>query len=168
MLPVYSAGWQGTKVRLVMWASVVALVVCAWQGYELSQSYGLREADGGQLAPLAVRAAWGLGVAALGLGAFIGMRMYGARYVAAIRMDGAGSLVEIDTPGCFGTRTLKFPASAVHLGRFHAGHLSTARQTVDAPWTALRVDGLRRRLIVDARGLFVESDFPARLRKAAR
>jgi hypothetical protein len=168
MQPVYAAGRQLPKVRLLMWASVVALVVCAWQGYELSQTYGLREADGGQLASLAVRFAWGLGVAALGLGAFIGMWMYGSRYVAAIRMDDAGSRVEIDTLGFFGARTMRVPASTVHLGRFHEGRLKTARVTVNASWTALRVDGLRRRLIVDAQGLFVESDFPARLRKAAR
>ena len=111
MHPVYSAGRQLLKVRLLMWASVIALVVCLWQGFELSWSYGLREADGGHLAPLAVRAAWGLGVAALGLGVFIGLWMYGSRYVAAIRMDDAGSLVEIDTLGFIGARTVRVPAS---------------------------------------------------------
>jgi len=168
MQPVYSAGWQGTKVRLVMWAAVLTLAACAWQGFELFQSYGLRDADGGRLAPLAVRAAWGIGVAALGLGCFAGMWLYGSRYIAAIRMDEASSVVEFDTLGFFGTQTRRVAASAVHLGQSHAGRLSTARHRVRAPWTAVRVDGLRHRLILDDQGRVVDASFPDMLRKAAR
>jgi hypothetical protein len=167
MLPVYSAGWQGTKVRLVMWASVAALAVSTWYGYELFQTYGLRQADGGRLASLGVRTAWFIGLVSLGAGFFLGMWVYGRRYIAAIRMDDASSVVEFDTLGWFGTRTLQSPASAVHLGRFHAGAFS-GRVSVKAPWTAVRIDGLRRRLILDAQGRLIDESFPARLRATKR
>jgi hypothetical protein len=168
MQPVYTAGRQLLKVRLLMWASVVALAVCWWQGYALFESYGTRAADGGQLAPLAVRAAWGAGVAVLGVAFFLGMWLYGRHYVAAIRMDAAGGVVEIDTLGFVGARTMRISASAVHVGRFHEGYLQTPKVTVHAPWATLRVDGIGRTLIVDAQGALLDQEFPKRLRDAAR
>jgi len=166
--PVYDAGRQATKVRLVLWASALVCGVCLWQGNELFQTYGVRPADGGVLAPLAVRTAWGLCVALAGAACFAGMWIYGRRYVAAIRMDEAGGLVEIDTLGLAGPRTLRVPASAVHIGRFHEGYLSTPKATVHAPWTTMRVDGLSRRLILDEQGRLLDPDFAKRLRAAAR
>ena len=167
MQTVYSAGSQGTKVRLVMWGSLILLSVCAWQAIETFQTYGLRAAEGGRLAPLAARAAWAITWSALGLAGPIGMWVYGRRYIAAIRMDEASSAVEFDTLGWFGTRKLQFPASAVSLGRFHAGAFS-GRVSVKAPWTAVRVDGLRGRLILDAQGRLIDESFPARVRAARR
>jgi len=157
MTTVFSAGRQFVKVRSLMWASALALVVCAWQGYGLYRTYGTREADGGRLAPVGVRLAWGLGVAALGAGFFLGMQLYGARYVAGIRVDDAAGRVEIDTARLVGLRTIRVPASAVHMGRYHAGEYHSVKLTVNAPWTSLRIDGRRHRFILDGQGTVTDA-----------
>jgi hypothetical protein len=155
---VYAAERQLVKVRGVTWLSAAVCIVCLWQGYGLFHTYGLREADGGLLAPLATRAAWGFGVAALGVVFFGGMAWYGSRYVAEVRVDGTSDAVEIDTLRVVGRVTLRVDASAVHPGRYHAGELYTVKHDVKAPWLRLRVDGLDRGLILDAHGMVLDAD----------
>ena len=50
-----------------MLLSLACAVATIWWGSDLSQSYWVRPADGGMLAPLPVRLAWGVGVGSLGV-----------------------------------------------------------------------------------------------------
>ena len=168
MVPVYSAGRQLTKVRAVMAGSVVFLSIFLWLAWDSFQTYGLRPADGGQLASFGVRLAWGLGLTALGLAFPAGMWAYGLRYVAAIRRDESTGMVDIDTLRGLWRHTTRVPAASVHFGESHAGRLRTAKHTVKAPWTSLRVDGLAHSLILDDQGHLLDAEFPQELRRSAR
>jgi hypothetical protein len=167
MVPVYSAGRQNIKVRMVLWASVAVFAVCIWQGWSLFHTYGLRAADGGQLASLGVRLAWGLGLGLLGTLVLAGLATYGRCYVAAIRYDATRQVVELDTPRLTGTRTQVVRASDVTGGHYYAGRLQTAGSSVNAPWTSLRIRGRRLPFILDEQGTVLDAALLTQLRKQA-
>src|SRR5262245_33645065 len=99
MVPVYRAGKQLVKVRGLMALSLVVLAGCLWWGLDLARTYGIREADGGALAPLPVRLAWGGSVALFGVACVAGMWLYGRLYAARIGFDPATQQIHLETAG---------------------------------------------------------------------
>jgi hypothetical protein len=163
MVPVYRAGRQLIKVRALMLLSLIGLVACVWWGQDLAQTHGLRETDGGALAPLPERLAVGGLVAVLGAAFAFGMWLYGRHYADRIEFDADKKQVHLTTVGFF--RRTRHVIAVADLGavRFHhdtnlglataataAGH---AVPLVDAPWRSVRIAGWRLPLIIDNRGV---------------
>jgi transmembrane protein TMEM70 (proton-transport ATP synthase complex) len=140
-------------------------VVGCWVGWDLFQTYGIRPADGGQLASLPVRLAWGLGMAGLGLAFAAGMALYGTLYIGSIRYDEAAGTLHIRTVEFILTgRKRVVPLSAVKGARRKEGRLENpGGVSVDAPWLALQLKGRKWPLIVDAQGHFPDPELAARL-----
>lgn len=155
---LFDAAGQLTKVRLVMWLSVVCAIGAGWWGWSLTQTYGLAPGDGGVLAPPGVRLAVGGTVAALGL-LFAGpMAVYGRQYIAQVRrVPGTTGLV-IATTRLIGTRESTYAAAEVTIGRAHEQRpIADAFGTgiaVHAPWQAVHVPDRRLPLILDGQGTF--------------
>ncbi len=159
MIDIFSAGPRVKLVRFIMWLSLVAAAGAIWFGWELFQSYGSRPADGGVLAPLGVRLAWGLSVAGLGIAFAFGMWLYGRLYVWAIGYDEAADLLYVRTLSLFGNRLDSVPASSVTQAKFNSGDFYVpGAPSVHAPWYNVSVAGRRFPLIVDAQGQFGEAE----------
>ncbi len=159
MRTLYTSGPQTKRVWFVFALSVVAAVAGVWVGVVLGQTYGLSPAEGGVLKPLPIRLAWGVGFAALGLGFFGGMVVYGLVYVTHLAHDAAA--------GTLGVRTLlgrarTIPEADVLPGDYRAGR-SDGRIRVNAPWYALRVRGRRLPYVIDLQGDFSDHAALARL-----
>jgi len=159
MIDIFSAGPRVQRVRFIMWLSLVAAAGAVWFGWELFQSYGSRPADGGVLAPLGVRLAWGLSVAGLGIAFALGMWLYGRLYVWAIGYDEAADRLYVRTLSFFGNRLDSFPAASVTQATFNNGHFYVpGAPSVHAPWYNVSVAGRRFPLIVDAQGWFGDAE----------
>jgi hypothetical protein len=166
MTEIFRAGRQLVKVRIVMFASLVAAAAACWYGWDLFQTYGLRPADGGVLAPLWARLAWGLTVASLGLAFAAGMWVYGRDYAARIRLDQEAGDLLVYTVSFIGTIRSRHAAGDVRGSGRREGKLVTPHGiSVDAPWLAVRIAGRRRPLIVDAQGHFPDPALAARILK---
>lgn len=167
MTEIYRAGWQLTKVRGVMVMALACAVGGCWWGWDLFQTYGLRPADGGALAPLGTRLALGLFLASLGLAFAAGMWIYGKLYAGSVRFDEAADLIHVRTiEYIVGGRDIAFPPSAVRGANWHEGRSDFANGvSVDAPWFGIRVAGRRWPLILDAQGHFPNRALAARLLK---
>ena len=168
MTEVYRAGGQLLKVRAFMLVSLAAALASSWYGWDLFQTFGLRPADGGVLAPLGTRLAWGLSVASLGIIFAAGMWAYGRVYVSAMRFDEAADMLHVRTVGFIGGRDTIYPARDVLGSTYHEGRLDNDEGdlvgvTVDAPWITLRMAGKSWPLIVDAQGEFPDRALAARL-----
>ena len=165
MREIYRAGSQLLKVRAIMIASLACALGACWWGWDLFQTYGLRPADGGRLASLAVRLGLGLGVAALGIAFAAGMWAYGRHFVSALAYDEAAGALHVRTVGFAGSHETLLSASDVLGSAYLAGKSSYGRVSVDAPWMKVRVRGRRWPLIVDAKGEFPDRKLVARLLK---
>lgn len=167
MTLIYRAGFQLLKVRAVMLMGLAGAVAGCWFGWDLFQTYGIRPADGGQLASLPVRLAWGLTVAALGLAFAGGMALYGTLYVGTIRYDAAAGTLHIRTVEFLVTgRKRVVPLSAIKGATRKAGRLENpGGVSVDAPWLALQLKGRKWPLIVDAQGHFPDRALAERVLK---
>lgn len=163
MVELFRAGGQLWKVRLWLWISLAAFAFSLWFGWELFNSYGMRPADGGVLAPLGVRLAWAGAVAGLGFLFAAGMQLYGGLYVANMAWDEANGLLHLRTLTFFGNRDRVFPADAIERTDFHDGFFWAGGVTVDAPWYTLRMRGQRWPFIVDAQGTFLAPELGQRL-----
>lgn len=152
MTPIYDAGSQAVKVRALLWFSLLCAAGSTWGGIALGRTYGLSPAEGGVLAPLPVRMAWGIGVAAVGLGFLAGMLVYVRCYAARVAVDEAGGALHVDRVGFLGTSTLVVPAARVRGSEFHPGQAYYGGVSVNAAWDTVRVEGRRLPLIVDAQG----------------
>src|SRR3712207_1184162 len=104
MITLFRAGSQLIKVRALMLLSLACAIATIWWGLDLSQTYGVRPADGGMLAPLAVRLTWGIGVGSLGIIFAAGMWVYGRCYVAKIELDQHTKELHIYTVRFIGTK----------------------------------------------------------------
>jgi hypothetical protein len=165
MTEIYAAGGQLLKVRAMMILSLVCALAAMWWGWSLFQTQGLRPADGGVLAPLGTRLAWGIGVAGLGIAFAAGMWLYGRLYVSALRFDAAARALHFRTVGFFGGHDLVFAEADILHSTYQPGRgPSGADIQVDAPWIKVAIRGRRLPLILDAQGVF--SDLAARLLKA--
>jgi len=150
---LYDAGRQLRKVRGIMWLSLACALGGLYWGFDLARHYGLAPGDGGVLAPLGVRLAWGAGVALLGLAFAAGMDLYGRHYIARAWLDEAGGRLRIETLRWWGRAALTVPVSEVLGSRYMRGKMSGAVE-VDAPWFNVRIKGQPWVLILDAQGSF--------------
>jgi len=167
MIDIYSAGPQTNRVRFVMLLSLASAIGACWAGWNLSQTFGLNPGDGGVLAPVDVRLAWGLGVAGLGLAFAAAMWLYGRLYIRTIQFDRVAKLLHVRTLGMFGDRTIAFPATDVLRSTFLAGQLyNPFGVSVNAPWYNLWVSGRRWPFILDAQGVSSEPQLLERLLKS--
>lgn len=163
MVEIFRAGGQLWKVRLWMWASLALCAVALWYGWELFQTYGIRPADGGALAPLGVRLAWGGTVAALGIAFAYGMWLYGGLYVASIVYEEPNDGLHLRTLSFLGNRDRIFSAGDVQSSTFHGAAFWAGGVAVDAPWYTLRMRGARWPFIIDAQGEFLAPELAQRL-----
>lgn len=152
MTTIYDAGAQGTKVRGLLWFSLLCAAGSTWAGVALGRTFGLSPAEGGVLAPLPVRIAWGAGVAAIGLAFLAGMLVYVRCYAARVAVDEEARSLHVSRIGLFGTSTLVVPADRVLGSDFHPGQAYYGGVSVNAAWDTVRVEGRRLPLILDAQG----------------
>ena len=164
MRKLFHAGRQLIKVRGVMFLSLGCAVGCVWAGIDLAQSYGLNPADGGVLAPLSVRLAWGIGGALLGIIFLVGMWIYGKCYVARIEFDEQNKALHIYTVSFFGSEKHEINASKVLSSQYHEGELNLDIY-VNAPWWTVWIKGRRLPFIVDEQGVFLEKNIMNKLFK---
>ncbi len=165
MVDIYRAGFQLTKVKAMMiLAALVALAGLYW-GWSLFNSVGLSPGDGygGVLAPVGVRLAWGLTVAALGLAFLAGMWVYGRHYATRIRYDQAADALHVETLEFLANRNKVYSVADVVGAGYQHGRVEG--EGVKAPWFTLRVQGRRWPLVVDAQGIFPDRELAERLLK---
>ena len=158
MRKLFHAGRQLIKVRGVMFLSLGCAVGCVWAGIDIAQSYGLNPADGGVLAPLSVRLAWGIGGALLGIIFLVGMWIYGKCYVARIEFDEQNKALHIYTVSFFGSEKHEINASKVLSSQYHEGELNL-------DWWTVWIKGRRLPFIVDEQGVFLEENIMNKLFK---
>lgn len=164
MTPIYRSGGQLIKVRGLMLLSLACAAATLWWGFDLFQTYGLRPADGGVLAPLPVRLLWGIVVGSLGIVFAAGMWLYGRCYVAKIEADKHTGEVRVHTVRFVGTRTRTFDSADVTGVSKHENRLDLpGAPSVNAPWTGLRVRDGWLPLIVDGQGEFLEPELAGKL-----
>ncbi len=145
---------QALKGRLLFWFFVVVAVWCVWGGWEIFQTYGLSQADGGVLKPLWERALFGAFIAAIGLSAMIGMWVYMGMYVVDLTRH--GDRVKIVTLSPLGRQHFEYATSEVGKSAYYHGRVdygvpsSSAKGLwVNAPWITLRVVGRRFPFVLD-------------------
>jgi hypothetical protein len=157
MTPIFHAGRQLIKVRGMMLFSLICAVGCVWAGIYLARTYGLSPGDGGVLAPLPVRLAWGIGVALLGIGFAAGMWLYGRCYVVTLEVDEHTSQLHMYTVRFFGTAMQTVALADIGTTTHHHGKLDVIRAdgaglSVNAPWHSVTLAGRRLPLIIDQQG----------------
>ena len=162
MTEIFRAGSQLIKVKAMIAFSGLCAAGAFYWGWDLFNTYGIRPADGGALAPLGVRLAWGLGVAGLGLAFFAGMWVYGRLYATRIDHHRTTDRLHVRTLEFFASREHVYRAGDVEGSTYHTGENVRG---VDAPWFTLRIRGRRMPLIVDARGRFPDRELARRLLK---
>ena len=160
MRTLFYAGWQLIKVRGVMLLSLGCAVASVWGGITITQSHGLNPADGGVLAPLAVRLAFGIGVSLLGISFAFGMWIYGKCYVARIEFDEQNKALHIYTVSFFGSEKHEINASKVLSSQYYEGELGSV-----TPWREVRIKGRRLPFIVNEQGVFLEKKMMNKLFK---
>ena len=152
MTPIYDSGAQGTKVRALLWFSLLCAAGSTWAGVFLARNFGLSPADGGVLAPLPVRLAWAVGVSSIGLAFLAGMLVYVRCYAARVAVDDEERSLHVSRIGLFGGSTLVVPAERVLGSEYHPGQADYGGVAVNAAWDTVRVEGRRLPLILDAQG----------------
>jgi hypothetical protein len=110
---LFRAGRQAWKVRLLTWLSLACAAGAMVAAQDLLLTYGTRPADGGVLAPLAVRIAWSGTVATLGLGFAFGMWLYGCYAIREIWWLPAEHRLRIVTYRFVGSRTETVDAAEI-------------------------------------------------------
>lgn len=164
MTEIYSAGPRVGAVRFVMILSLLCAIAGLWFGFELFQSYGLRPADGGRLAPIGMRIGWLVGLGGAGLIFALGMWVYGRNYVRSIRFDAAGKRLHLRTLGMFGDGAAIVPLDRLKQANFKHGRLDNpVGVSVNAPWISLRVEGRGIPYIIDGQGRIHDPALFARL-----
>lgn len=170
MTPIFDAGWQLTKVRMVMFASLIALAVSLYFGISIIQTYGLAPADGGELASLPVRLAFGGTVILLGAAFALGMGLYGRQYAARIAFDLDRKQLHLETVGFLWGDRYVFDVAEIGDSQYHedldlgkslsligtvTGHRT---QHVNAPWTTVWMKGWYWPLLIDQQGNILHPD----------
>lgn len=171
MIPIYSAGRQLRKVRFMMFFSLVCAAGCLWWGISLFQTYGLAPGDGGILAPLPVRLAWGVGVSLIGIIFAAMMGLYGKMYVARTSYNSLAQQLNLETIGLFGFEVHELPLADMIGSRYQEGWIRigpitislSALTSVYAPWQSLRFAGRRLPFLLDLQGEMQEPDLVEQL-----
>ena len=167
MTLIYRATSQVWKVRAMMWLSLVVAIWFAWWGWDMLQTYGIRPADGGVLAPLWQRLAWALFLWVFGFSFLGGMWLYGTVYVSSLWVDEAAGRLQIRTLGfigSFGGWRQSYRLNDVVGADYHAGQFDNpGGVSVDAPWISVRIRGRKWPLIVDVQGHFPDRKLAAKV-----
>jgi hypothetical protein len=155
MKVIFSVGRQLIQVRGMMLLSIGFAATFIWLGIDTAQNYGLRPADGGVLAPLAVRLAWGVGGSLLGISFPVGMWLYGKCYVSRVEFDRQTRMLNIYTVRLFSSRKEEIEASRVSSSNYLTGEYHGSKVNAGAGWV-VKVKGRKLPLIIDERGKFME------------
>lgn len=166
MTEIYRAGSQLTKVKAFMLVTLLATAGALYWGWDLFNTYGTAPGDGGVLAPVGQRLAWGLTVAGLGLALLAGMWIYGRQYAVRMGYDAASDTLHIYTLNLLAARLEVHPAADVIASTWHHGQMDTGDISVNAPWFFVKLKDRRWRLIVDGQGQFPEPTLARKLLKA--
>ncbi len=161
MTELYFAGRQLIKVKAMMILSLACALAAMWWGWDLFQTQGLRPADGGVLAPIGTRLAWGLGVASLGIAFAAAMWVYGRLYVSELHYDRSAHVLRFRTVGFVESGETLVAESDVLGSSYEPGD-----SEVDAPWIRVAIKSRRLPLILDAQGHFFDAPLAARLLKS--
>jgi hypothetical protein len=153
---VYNADGQATKVRGLLWFSLVVCLGCLYWGYDLFQTYGMSPGDGGILRPLGERLAWGGFVASFGLIFLLGMLVYAQVYISRVWLSENGQRVIFETIRLWGNARVNVAPQDIIGSRYHAGELYTESHSVNAPFYFIHIRGRRWALILDGQGRLVE------------
>ena len=152
LVPVYRAGRQLLKVRVMVWFLAIVAAGAIYYGAGIARTYGIRDADGGVLKPLGVRLAFGGFVASLGIAAAAGMLLYARHYIARVAFDEASGQFEIHTVGLLGSQRHSCELRPGGRTEFHNPGVPLSKVAVDAPWWSVDVVGRQWPLILDAQG----------------
>lgn len=165
MTALYHAAWQGTKVRGMLWFSLLVGLGCLYWGYDLSQTYGLSPGDGRVLRPLAERLAWGGFVALFGLSFLVGMLVYTHVYINRTWLDESAQMIVFEMIRLWGGARFSVPPQDILGSQHKAGKFETPNHTIDTPFYFVRVRGRRLPLILDGQGKMIHPTLAARLLK---
>jgi hypothetical protein len=163
MIPIFDAGRQLWKIRMIGALSLVVAAMLVWLGAGIVAHYGEAPGEGGALAPLATRVVLGGLVIALGAAFPVGMWIYGRCYVLSAALDDASRRLRITHPGLFLRSSREVAAGELEEPRYHDGRMDTHRMRVDAPWYSLRLRGRRLPLLLDAQGDFLDRERVSRV-----
>jgi len=146
MALVYDAGWQGKKVRGMIWFLLAVAVLFFW----------LASLEPAVLPPPEVETAAQrlfakLFAAAAGIAVGGGILLYGRCYIRRMEVDDDGT-VRVRTVGPFGSPEHVLRPGDIVPGEYHDGRFTTRKHTVNAPWFTVRVRGWRLPLILDPQG----------------
>lgn len=160
MKTLFKAGRQLTKIRFI----IPFLLACAagsiWAGFHSFQYYGLSPGDGGVLAPLPARLAWGAGLWLLGIGLAVATFLYARCYVAKIDVEGPTGMLHITTVRLFGTSTFQILPSNVMGSRYYEGYMAATDESpeIHTPFWKIRLHGRMLPLILDLQGELIEPE----------
>jgi hypothetical protein len=146
MTVVYDAGWQGKKVRGLIWLLLAAGVLFFW----------LASLEPAVLPPPEVETAAERLFARLfavtaGLAMAGGILVYGRCYIGRVEVEDDGT-ARVRTVGPIGSPEHVLRPGDIVSGRYHDGRFETLEHKVNAPWYTVRVRGRRLPLILDPQG----------------
>jgi hypothetical protein len=150
MTRLYDAGWQGRKVRMVIWGTFL------FAGVMFSLALLDPKVPPPPEIETPAQRMIAKGFAALvGFASVIGILVYGRCYVQRIEQAEDGSLT-LRLTGALGSPKLRLTRDSIEGTRYRRGRFTGGDIHVNAPWTSLRVIGRRLPLIVDEQGEFLD------------
>jgi len=157
---LFKAGRQLTKFRFIIPFVLACAAGSIWYGFDCFQNYGRSPGEGGVLAPLPARLAWGAGLWLLGIGLPVATFLYTRCYVAKIGFEEQTGILHISTVRLFGTSTLQIPASSVIGSRYYEGHMAGTDESpeIHTPFWKIRLQGRKFPLIMDLQGELMEPE----------
>jgi TMEM70/TMEM186/TMEM223 protein family len=154
--PLYDVGRQLIQVRGLMFVSIVFGATMLWSSIESAQTYGLRPADGGVLAPLAVRLALGIGTSLLSISFPVAMWLYFTCYVSKVEFDQQTKILTIYTLRFFGSGKAEIEASRLLSSKYLEGKHRFGVKVNDGAGWIVKVKGRKLPLIIDEHGKFMQ------------
>lgn len=146
MALVYDAGWQGKKVRGLIWLLLAFAVLCFWLAFMEPDVLPPPEVETAAERLFATVLAITIGVVSS-----LGILVYGRCYIGRMEVEDDGTL-RIRTVGPIGSPEHVLRPGDIVSGVYRDGHLRANGQTVNAPWFTVRVRGRRLPLILDPQG----------------
>jgi hypothetical protein len=151
MALVYDAGWQGKKVRGLIWFLLAFAVLCFWLAFLEPAVLPPPEVE-----TAAERLFARVFAITVGLVSSLGILLYGRCYIGRMEVEDDGTL-RVRTVGPFGSPEHVLHPDDVVRGKFHDGRFHTYKHQVDAPWFTVRVRGRRLPLILDPQGDVIDA-----------
>jgi hypothetical protein len=159
MEPIYSAARRLWRVRFCALMALVMGLAGLWGSWEAVRAYGLHPTEGGVLAPLPTRLALGGFLAVIGIGAPLGMWVFGRCYVVSAGLDERRGTLSITLAGLVATGRLEVKAEDVEGSTYERGETYAGGLAVAAPYERIRIRGRRLPLILDAQGEYLRPAF---------